>query len=79
VTEIYSAGEDPVPGVTGEALYQAIKRHGHMDVEFIADKANIAPRLAERLVAGDVVLTLGAGDIYKVGESIAEALARAEK
>ena len=79
VTEIYSAGEDPVPGVTGEALYQAIKRHGHMDVEFIADKANIAPRLAERLVAGEVVLTLGAGDIYKVGESIAEALARAEK
>jgi len=79
LTEIYSAGEDPVPGVSGEALYQALKRHGHLEVEFIADKANIAPRLTERLVAGDVVLTLGAGDIYKVGESIAEVLARAEK
>jgi UDP-N-acetylmuramate--alanine ligase len=75
LTEIYAAGEDPVPGVTGEALYQAIKRQGHMEVEFIADKARIAPQLAGRLVAGDVVLTLGAGDIYKVGESIFEALA----
>jgi UDP-N-acetylmuramate--alanine ligase len=79
LTEIYSAGEDPVPGVTGEALYQAIRRQGHVDVEFIAEKANIAPRLAERLVAGDVVLTLGAGDVYKVGENIAEVLARAEQ
>jgi UDP-N-acetylmuramate-alanine ligase len=45
-----------------------------MDVEFIADKTSIAPQLAGRLVAGDVVLTLGAGDIYKVGESIVAAL-----
>jgi UDP-N-acetylmuramate--alanine ligase len=75
LTEIYGAGEDPIPGVTGEALYQAIKRQGHMDVEFIADKTSIAPQLAGRLVAGDVVLTLGAGDIYKVGESIVAALA----
>ena len=75
LTEIYAAGEDPIPGVTGEALYQAIKRQGHMDVEFIADKASIAPQLTGRLVAGDVVLTLGAGDIYKVGDSIVEALA----
>jgi UDP-N-acetylmuramate--alanine ligase len=75
LTEIYGAGEDPIPGVTGDALYQAIKRQGHMDVEFIADKTSIAPRLAERLIAGDVVLTLGAGDIYKVGESILAALA----
>jgi UDP-N-acetylmuramate--alanine ligase len=75
LTEIFAAGEDPIPGVTGETLYQAIKRQGHMDVEFIADKTSIAEQLAGRLVAGDVVLTLGAGDIYKVGESIAEALA----
>jgi UDP-N-acetylmuramate--alanine ligase len=75
LTEIYGAGEDPIPGVTGEALYQAIKRQGHMDVEFIADKTSIAPQLAERLIAGDVVLTLGAGDIYKVGETILAALA----
>ncbi|TMA66434.1 MAG: hypothetical protein E6J73_03865 [Deltaproteobacteria bacterium] len=35
LTEIYPAGEDPIPGATGEALYQAIKRKGHLDVQFV--------------------------------------------
>ncbi|HEY7317672.1 MAG TPA: UDP-N-acetylmuramate--L-alanine ligase [Candidatus Binatia bacterium] len=74
LTEVYPAGEDPVPGATGEALYQAIKRKGHVDVEFIADKNAIVERLRETLNPGDVALTLGAGDIYKVGEALVEAL-----
>jgi UDP-N-acetylmuramate--alanine ligase len=74
LTEIYPAGEDAVPGVTGEALYQAIKRQGHLEVEFVADKEQIAERLAGKLKPGDVALTLGAGDIYKVGEALVEAL-----
>jgi UDP-N-acetylmuramate--alanine ligase len=74
LTEIYAAGEDPIPGATSDVLYQAIKRKGHLDVEFIADKSQIAALLAGRLVSGDVVLTLGAGDIYKVGEALVEAL-----
>jgi UDP-N-acetylmuramate--alanine ligase len=74
LTEIYAAGEDPIPGATSEVLYQAIKRKGHLDVEFIADKSQIPAELARRLVSGDVVLTLGAGDIYKVGEALVEAL-----
>jgi UDP-N-acetylmuramate--alanine ligase len=74
LTEIYGAGEDPIPGATGEALYQAIKRKGHLDVEFIPDKNDIVARLAGELANGDVALTLGAGDIYKVGEELMEAL-----
>jgi UDP-N-acetylmuramate--alanine ligase len=74
LTEIYGAGEDPIPEVTSEALYQAIKRKGHVDVEFIPDKTHIAKQLSEKLVPGDVALTLGAGDIYKVGEALVEAL-----
>jgi UDP-N-acetylmuramate--alanine ligase len=74
LTEVYPAGEDPIPGATGEALYQAIKRKGHLDVEFIADKNAIVKRLRETLNPGDVALTLGAGDIYKVGEALVEAL-----
>jgi UDP-N-acetylmuramate--alanine ligase len=74
VTEIYPAGEDPIAGVTGEALYQAIKRKGHLDVEFVADKNEIVGSVAGRLNGGDIVLTLGAGDIYKVGEALVEAL-----
>jgi UDP-N-acetylmuramate--alanine ligase len=74
LTEIYGAGEDPIPEVSGELLYQAIKRNGHVDVEFIADKTQIAKRLSEKLVPRDIALTLGAGDIYKVGEALVEAL-----
>jgi UDP-N-acetylmuramate--alanine ligase len=74
LTEVYPAGEDPIPGATGEAFYQAIKRKGHLDVEFVPDKSQIVKRLTETLQPGDVALTLGAGDIYKVGEALVEAL-----
>ena len=74
LTEIYAAGEDPIDGVTSEALYQAIKRRGHMEVEFISDKDQIVNQLAAKLNPGDIALTLGAGDIYKVGEALVEAL-----
>jgi UDP-N-acetylmuramate--alanine ligase len=55
-------------------LYQAIKRKGHLDVEFVADKKEIVGRLAPELASGDVALTLGAGDIYRTGEELVEAL-----
>jgi UDP-N-acetylmuramate--alanine ligase len=74
LTDIYAAGEDPIPGVASEALYQALKRKGHMEVELIADKNQIVEQVAKKLNPGDVVLTLGAGDIYKVGEALVEAL-----
>jgi UDP-N-acetylmuramate--alanine ligase len=74
LTEIYGAGEDPIAGVSGEALYQAIKRKGHLDVEFVPDKSDIVAQVAGRLTGGDVVLTLGAGDIDKVAEALVEAL-----
>jgi UDP-N-acetylmuramate--alanine ligase len=74
LTEIYAAGEDPIDGVTSEALYQAIKRRGHMEVEFVQDRSEIVKQVAGKLSPGDIVLTLGAGDIYKVGEALVEAL-----
>ncbi len=74
LTEIYEAGEEAIPGVCSEALYQALKRRGHLDVEFISNKGEIAGRLLPKLKSGDIVLTLGAGDIYKVAEELVEAL-----
>jgi len=74
LTEIYSAGEDPIPGMTGEALYQAIKRKGHLDVQFVPDKNDIVAQVAGELKQGDISLTLGAGDIYRVGEALVETL-----
>ncbi|HWP59630.1 MAG TPA: UDP-N-acetylmuramate--L-alanine ligase [Candidatus Acidoferrales bacterium] len=74
LTEIYPAGEEPIPGVDAEALYQAFKRRGHLDVEFMPRRDEIAAALAPRLRRGEIVLTLGAGDIYKVGEKLVELL-----
>ena len=76
LTEIYGAGEDPIAGATGEALYQALKRQGHLEVEYVADKSQIVAQIGRRLRAGDIALTLGAGDIYKVGEALVETLKR---
>ena len=76
LTEVYPAGEEAIPGISGEALYRAIKRRGHLEVEFVPDKREIAQQLVPKLKAGDIVLTLGAGDVYKVGEGLIEALQR---
>ena len=74
VTEIYSAGEEAIAGTSGKALCQAIQRRGHLEIEYVADRDEIARRLLPKLKPGDIVLTLGAGDIYKVGGELVEAL-----
>jgi UDP-N-acetylmuramate--alanine ligase len=74
LTEIYAAGEDPIAGASGEALYHALRRQGHLEVAYVADKNDIVAQVAGKLRPGDVALTLGAGDIYKVGEALVEAL-----
>jgi len=74
LTEIYAAGEAPIPGVTAERLMQGIQGHGHRDVTLIPKKEEIVDYLLPRLQPGDLVLTLGAGDIYKVGEALFQRL-----
>lgn len=74
LTEVYGAGEEPVPGTGSEELYRAMRRRGHMDVEFVAAKEDVAGGLLPRLAGGDMVLTLGAGDIHKVGDALLESL-----
>ncbi len=66
VTDIYPAGEQPIEGVTSERLVQAIREHGHHGVKLAPDKNDLAEKLAALLRPGDVVLTLGAGDINSV-------------
>jgi UDP-N-acetylmuramate--alanine ligase len=68
VTPIYSAGESPIKGITADGLAQSIKEHGHRDVVFCATEEEIVPTLKAIAESGDLVLTLGAGDIYQAGE-----------
>ncbi len=70
VTEIYSASEEKIDGVTGAALAETIRSAGHRRVIFAATKEEVVSRVAEIAVAGDMVVTLGAGDIYKTGEEL---------
>jgi len=70
LTEIYPAGETPAAGVTGEALYQALKRRGHLDVRFVGSRDRLADALVELLRPGDLVLALGAGDIYRTADEL---------
>ncbi|WP_437969598.1 UDP-N-acetylmuramate--L-alanine ligase [Sorangium sp. So ce260] len=63
VTDIYPAGEAPIPGVTAERLVQSIREHGHHDARFVADKADLPEALEQIVRPGDVVIALGAGDV----------------
>ncbi|AKU91862.1 UDP-N-acetylmuramate--L-alanine ligase [Vulgatibacter incomptus] len=73
VTEIYAASEDPIPGVTGEAFAGAVRSHGHRDVDF-AKRSGLASTLRGAVREGDLVITLGAGDISQVSTELLELL-----
>jgi len=65
ITEIYPAGEEPIPHVSGAALYERIKQVGHKNVHFEPDLAKMPALLKKLVVRGDMVLFLGAGNITK--------------
>jgi len=75
ISEIYPAGDSPIPGISGQVLADEIAAHGHKGVSFNADLESIAEELPKRLEPGDLVLTLGAGDISKLGARILARLA----
>ncbi len=74
--KIYSAHEEPIDGVSSESLAQGIKMHGHKDVKSFEDREELFSHLLLTVKKGDVVLTLGAGDIYEVGERLLEEMRR---
>ena len=74
VTEIYAAGEDPIEGIGGHELCEEIREHGHRDAHFVGDLESAAARLGKEVQPGDVVLTLGAGDISRLGPLLLDQL-----
>jgi UDP-N-acetylmuramate--alanine ligase len=79
VTEIYAASEPAIPGVHAENLTTAIQEHGHGNVRYIPDHLALVPSLLEEVREGDVVLTLGAGNIWQTGEALLEKLKERKK
>ena len=79
LTDIYPAGEKPLSGVSGESLAESIRRHGHHEAEYEPDIERMAARAARMAQPGDVVLTLGAGNIHRVGDQLLELLVAGEE
>jgi UDP-N-acetylmuramate--alanine ligase len=72
LAEIYAASEEPIPGITSERLAQCIREHGHKSVTHVPDKDRLTDTVVSSIQHGDLVLTLGAGDVTSWNEEIVE-------
>ncbi|MDR2827719.1 MAG: UDP-N-acetylmuramate--L-alanine ligase [Candidatus Adiutrix intracellularis] len=76
IIDIYSAGEAPLEGVTARSLAEAVRSHGHRDVVYHSELASLGKILADNLSFGDVLLTLGAGNIHILADEILRLLSQ---
>jgi UDP-N-acetylmuramate--alanine ligase len=74
LTDIYPAGEDRIEGVEAKALAEGLREYGHKDVTYLADKMEIVEQLLRMISPGDLVITLGAGDIWQVSDELVNRL-----
>ncbi len=70
VFDVYSAGEEPIEGVTAEALCSAVRDRGHRDARYLGKSAGAGEAVQAALRPGDIFLTMGAGDVWRLGESL---------
>lgn len=74
LTDIYPAGEDRIEGVEGKALFEGIREYGHKNVSYFARKEEIVDHLLAIVHPGDLVITLGAGDVWQVADELVKRL-----
>ncbi|MBU2443982.1 MAG: UDP-N-acetylmuramate--L-alanine ligase [Bacteroidetes bacterium] len=72
--DIYPAREEPIQGITGELIAESAKKIGHKNVLYVKDKHNVPDALTNVIKSGDIVVTMGAGDIWVYGEKFVELL-----
>ncbi len=70
LTDIYPAREKPLPGISSELILAQFPKNRRQDVHFIPDRKEIAPKIRAILRPNDLVITLGAGDIWKTGDEL---------
>jgi len=75
ITEVYAAGEEPIAGATAEALVERVRATGHAATQYIARRSDVADAVRLQLAAGDLVITLGAGDVWLCGDELLRHLA----
>ncbi len=74
LTDVYPAREEPIQGVTGELIANAAKSFGHKNVQYVPDKKNVPSFLMMVKQPGDIIITMGAGDIWRFGEEFIKQL-----
>jgi UDP-N-acetylmuramate--alanine ligase len=77
--EVYAAGEDPIAEVSARRLYEAMRARGHLEVRYLGDELDPALKLAAESGPGDLIISLGAGDVFQVGERVLGLLGETEK
>ncbi len=70
VTDVYPAREQPIAGISGEIICDALKKLNHQKVYYVAEKTNLPAEIEKILQPNDMVITIGAGDIFKIGNQI---------
>ena len=78
-TDVYPAREKPIDGVSGEMIANITKKYGHKNVHYVQDKKNVPEKLMEIKKKDDIIITMGAGDIWKYGEKFVELLKEGQK
>ena len=79
LTDIYSAGEEKIEGITGESILKEVLAATNQEVSYIPSREELADFLIDRVSPGDLVITMGAGDIYKTGNELIELLKQQRK
>jgi UDP-N-acetylmuramate--alanine ligase len=72
VNDVYPSREQPIPGVTGELVVEAARRSGHRNVRYSPSWKDAPEILLENVREGDVIVTLGAGDVNRLGKQLVE-------
>jgi UDP-N-acetylmuramate--alanine ligase len=72
VTDVYPSREQPIPGVTGELVAEAARRSGHRNVHYCPSWKDVPELLQGQVGPGDVVITLGAGDVNRLAQQLAQ-------
>ena len=74
MTDVYPAREEPIEGISGELIINAAKSMGHKDVHWVKEKKSVVAALRALVNEGDFVVTMGAGDIWRMGDEYVSVL-----
>ena len=74
VTDVYAASEEPIPGISGETIVSAIRERGSLPVQYISRRERLHRALARAACPGDLLLSLGAGDIHEEASKLVQDL-----